>query len=88
MHKNAEPTGLAEVGRPVNSITVETALSSRRDDGKLITVRGSFAVSTEEQSADLSVPGRDAINNFGVIYDYPKQIVTLLAPPHFYEIKP
>ena len=83
----AESMRLAGVGGQVNSITVETAISFRRDDGKMVTVRGSFAVFTEEQSADLSVLGRDVTNNFGVIYDYPKQTVALLAPPHFYEIK-
>ena len=31
--------------------------------------------------------GRDVTNNFGIIYDYLNQTVTLLAPPHYYEIK-
>jgi hypothetical protein len=53
----------------------------------LVSVRGSFAVFTEKESADLSVLGRDVTNNFGVMYDYPNRVVTLLAQPHFYEIK-
>jgi hypothetical protein len=57
------------------------------DDGQLITVRGSFGVFTEGESAELSVLGRDVTNNFSVIYDYPQQIIALLAPPHSYEIK-
>ena|SRR2546430_5483428 len=55
--------------------------------GQSITVRGSFGVFLEGESADLSVLGRDVTNNFSVIYDYPNQIIALLAPPHSYEIK-
>jgi len=53
-----------------------------------VTVRGSFGVFLEGESADLSVLGRDVTNNFSVIYDYPNQIIALLAPPHSYQIKP
>jgi hypothetical protein len=74
-------------GGPANSMTVETVIRLRRDDQRLVSVRGSFAVFTEKESADLSVLGRDVTNNFGVIYDYPNRVVTLLAQPHFYEIK-
>jgi len=52
-----------------------------------VTVRGSFGVFTEGESADLSVLGRDVTNNFSVIYDYPSQVIALLALPHSYEIK-
>ena len=52
-----------------------------------VTVSGSFGVFTEGESADLSVLGRDVTNNFSVIYDYPGQVIALLALPHSYEIK-
>lgn len=83
----SEPTQLAGVGGQANATTVQTTISFFRDDGKLVTVRGIFAIFTEADSIDLSVLGRDVTNNFGVIYDYPNQTVALLAPPHFYEIK-
>lgn len=83
----ADTTRLAGIGGQVNSIAVRTAVSFYKDEGTLITVRGTFGVFTEDSLVDLSVLGRDVTNNFGVIYDYPKQIVTLLAPPHSYEIK-
>jgi hypothetical protein len=54
---------------------------------QLITIRGSFGVFTEGESADLSVLGRDVTNNFRLFYDYPGQVIALLAVPHFYEIK-
>lgn len=78
---------LIGVGGLANSITIETALGFVRDDGRLVSVRGTFHLFTESESADLSVLGRDVTNNFGIIYDYPNQIVALLAPPHYYEIK-
>jgi len=82
-----ESIQLAGVGGGVGSITVETVIGFKPDDGRRATVRGPFGVFTEIESADLSVLGRDVTNNFSVIYDYPNQIVVLLAKPHVYEIK-
>ena len=78
---------LSGVGGKTTSITIETTIAFARDDGQLITVRGSFGVFTEGESADLSVLDRDVSNNFSVIYDYPNQVIALLALPHSYEIK-
>lgn len=83
----AEQIHLAGVGGRVGSITVNTVIGFTRDDGKVVTVRGSYAVFTEGESAELSVLGRDVTNNFSVIYDYPNRAVALLARPHYYEIK-
>lgn len=78
---------LAGIGGKADSITVETALEFTRDDGRSVRVRGQFGVFTAGESAELSVLGRDVTNNFSVIYDYSHQVVTLLALPHYYEIK-
>lgn len=83
----AEPLGLAGIGGATEAVTIETSLGFTRDDGKLVTVRGEYAVFAENSGTDLTVLGRDVTNNFGVIYDYPNWTVALLAPPHFYEIK-
>lgn len=83
----AELSHLGGVGGTVGSITIETAIGFVRDDGRPIKVRGAFHVFTENESSDLSVLGRDVTNNFGIIYDYPNQVVALLAPPHYYEIR-
>jgi hypothetical protein len=83
-----EQTLLSGIGGSVGSFTVETVIGFRMDNQRVVTVRGSFGVFTEGESADLSVLGRDVSNNFSVIYDYPNQIIALLAPPHSYEIKP
>lgn len=82
-----EPIKLAGIGGEAGSITVETVIRFKRDDERPVTVRGTFAVFTELEAADLSVLGRDVTNNFSVIYDYPNLSVTLLARPHYYEIK-
>ena len=78
---------LAGVGGGTESITIETSIGFVRDDGEMVTVRGTFAAFTKLESADLSILGRDVTNNFSVIYDYPQQVIVLLAPPHAYEIK-
>ncbi|MGH9834669.1 MAG: hypothetical protein ACREBD_09090 [Blastocatellia bacterium] len=83
----AEPLSLAGVGGATSSITITTLIGFTKDNGQLATVRGIFGVFTQGEDSDLSILGRDVTNNFGVIYDYPNQIVALLAPPHFYEIK-
>lgn len=83
----SEQLSLAGIGGATSSITISTIVGFTKDDGRLVTVRGTFGVFTEGESADLSVLGRDIINNFGVIYDYPDKIVALLAPPHFCEIR-
>jgi hypothetical protein len=78
---------IAGVGGTADTITIDTAIGFVRDDGHLVTVRGTFSVFIQAESADLSVLGRDVTNNFTVIYDYPDQIIALLAPPHSCEIK-
>ena len=78
---------LSGVGGGADSITIKTEIAFAKDDGQTVTIRGTFGVFTKAESADLSVLGRDVTDNFSVIYDYPKQIVALLAPPHLYEIK-
>jgi hypothetical protein len=83
-----EQTLLSGIGGSVGSIAVETVIGFRMDNQRIVTVRGTFGVFTEGESADLSVLGRDVTNNFSVIYDYPNQIIALLAPSHSYEIRP
>ena len=83
----AEPSHLTGIGGQANSATVETAIGFVKDDGRPISVRGTFHVFVESGTTDLSVLGRDVTNNFGIIYDYPNQTVALLSPPHYYEIK-
>lgn len=77
---------LGGVGGNVGCILIQTRLAFMRDDGNAVTVQGPFAVFTDPLSSDVSVLGRDVTNNFDVIYSYPKRRVTMLAPPHDYDI--
>ena len=83
----AQTPELGGVGGKVGCVFVQTSIAFVQDDGKRVTVRGPFGVFTDPASSDVSVLGRDVTNNFDVIYSYPKRQVTLLAPPHDYEIK-
>ena len=85
--RETEQIHLAGVGGEVGSITVQTVVGFIRDNGQLITVRGAFSVFTISESSEMSVLGRDVTNNFDVIYSFPRREVTLLAPPHSYQIQ-
>lgn len=78
---------LGGVGGRVGCIFVQTRLAFVRDDGKRVSVHGPYGIFTEQASSDVSVLGRDVTNNFDVIYSYPGRKVTMLAPPHSYQIK-
>jgi hypothetical protein len=83
----SDPYSLVGVGGQAGSITIETAIGFIRDDGRPVSVRGMFRVFTDRASADLSVLGRDVTNNLSVTYDYPGQVIVLLAPPHYCEFR-
>jgi len=78
---------LAGVGGNVGYLSLQTTLIFTRDDGQPITARGEFAIFTELASSDLSVLGRDVLDNFVVIVDRPGDTVLLLAPRHRYRVE-
>lgn len=57
-------------------------------DGGPAVVREQFAAFTDPQVTDLSVMGRDVLNNFDVIVSRPRNEVLLLAPRHCYQVVP
>ena len=65
---------------------VTTAIEFTRDDGGPARVRGQFAAFTDPQATDLSVLGRDVLDNFDVILSRRRDDVLLLAPPHRYVV--
>jgi hypothetical protein len=78
---------LAGVGGLTGYRLLQTALIFSRDDGQPVTVRGQFAIFTDLASSDLSVLGRDVLDNFAVIVDRPANAVLLLAPRHQYRVE-
>ena len=83
----AQTPELGGVGGKVSCVFVQARLAFVRDDEKQVFVNGPFGIFTDPASSDLSVLGRDVTNNFDVIYSYPRRQVTLLAPPHGYQIQ-
>lgn len=84
----AQAPALGGVGGPVRCLFVQTRIAFVRNDGKQVIVAGPFGGFTDPASSDVSVLGRDVTNNFDVIYSFLQHQVTLLAPPHGYQITP
>jgi hypothetical protein len=78
---------LRGVGGDVQCVFVQTAIALIRDDGRRVTIRGPFGVFTNPSSSDVPVLGRDVTNNFDVLYGSRSKQVTLLAPPHAFQIR-
>ncbi len=74
------------IGGAAPYVIVESTIELTRDDGGPAVVRGKFAAVTDPLATDLSVMGRDVLNNFDVIVSRPKNEVLLLAPRHCYQI--
>lgn len=65
---------------------VATVLVLKTDEGQHIRVRGEFAVFTNPEATDLSILGRDVLNNFHVILSKPRQEILILTPQHPYNV--
>jgi len=77
---------LAGVGGSVEYRLLPTSIVLVRDDGMPVAVKGEFAVFTDLDSSDVSVLGRDVLDNFAVIIDRPANLVLLLALRHSYRV--
>jgi hypothetical protein len=78
---------LMGVGGVTGFVLVATSLDLARDDGKPVHVRGQFAGFTDPTATDLSVLGRDVLDNFDVILSRRRDEVLLLAPRHSYRVE-
>lgn len=82
------PPGLSFQGiggiSPVAVVT--TTLELLRDDGGTARVHGQFAAFTDPQATDMSILGRDVLDNFDVILSRRRDEVLLLAPNHSYSV--
>jgi len=79
---------LARIGGTQPFVSVSGALEFEEADGTLVRVRGSFAAFTDPAATDMSILGRDVLNNFDVIVSRPRNEVLLLAAPHAYRVEP
>ncbi len=82
------PTGLSLVGVGGQSsyVLVTTFVEFLRDDGGPARVHGTFAAFTDPAATDLSILGRDVLDNFDVILSRRRNEILLLAPNHQYTV--
>jgi hypothetical protein len=83
-----EPSDVAlqGVGGEASSVLVEALLEFERGDGQPITIRGEFSAFTDAVSSELSIVGRDVLDNFDLILSRRRGEVLLLAPNHRYQV--
>lgn len=85
--RSAEPGfTLSGIGGTSEFVLVTTILEFIRDDGGLVRVRGEFAGFTDLTATDVSVLGRDVLDNFDLIISRRRNEILLLAPRHRYHI--
>lgn len=77
---------LVGVGGTSDFVLVTTAVEFSRDDGGLARVRGEFTAFTDPLATDLSVLGRDVMDNFDVILSRRHNEILLLAANHQYQV--
>jgi hypothetical protein len=85
---NHHPPGMTLQGISGSApfVLLTSVIEFTRDDGGPARVRGEFAAFTDPRSADMSVLGRDVLNNFDVIASRPCNEILLLAPNHHYQV--
>jgi hypothetical protein len=77
---------LAGMGGEVNTIIVETRIRLTHENGGKIMLRGQYAAVTRAEALDMCVLGRDVMNLFSLIVDWPQRLVCLLGQHHQYMI--
>ena len=79
-------SALMGIGGATAYVVVRTTLGFTRDDGGTVTVRGEFAAFTDPRAIDISILGRDVLDNFDLILSRRHDEVLLLAPNHHYRV--
>jgi hypothetical protein len=85
---NPAPPGISlqGIGGSSPHVSVTAVLELTREDGSAIRVRGEFAAFTDPTTTDLSILGRDVLDNFDVITSRRRNAVLLLAGNHQYQV--
>jgi hypothetical protein len=82
----APGAALGGIGGTTGFVLVTAVIEFRRDDGGPARVRGQYAAFTDPRASDLSVLGRDVLDNFDVILSRRRDEVLLLARSHSYTV--
>ena len=89
LHFTAVPESgltLVGIGGASDFLSVSAVLEFLRDDGELARVRGRYSVFTDPAASDMSILGRDVLDNFDVILSRPGDDVLLLSQSHQYRV--
>lgn len=78
---------LSGIGGTRTFVLVTTVIEFLRDDGGPVRVRGEIAGFTDPAATDLSVLGRDVLDNFDAILSRRRNEILLLAPTHQYRVE-
>jgi Aspartyl protease len=85
--QSADPgVTLSGIGGTSGFVLVTTVIALMRDDGGLVRIRGEFAGFTDPKALDMSILGRDVLDNFDLIIGRHRNDILLLAPRHRYRI--
>ena len=77
---------LSGIGGTSEFALVTTVIAFMGDDGGLVRIRGEFAGFTDPKATDVSILGRDVLDNFDLIIGRHRNNILLLAPRHRYRI--
>jgi hypothetical protein len=77
---------LSGIGGTSEFVLVTTVIVFIHDGGGLVRIRGEFAGFTDPKATDVSVLGRDVLDNFDLIIGRHRNEILLLAPRHRYRI--
>lgn len=78
--------GLYSATGQARFVVVEATLELAAVAGQAATVRGEFAAFTDDSTMELSILGRDVLDNFDVILSRRRDEVLLLAGNHQYQV--
>ena len=76
------------IGGAATAVVVRTTLEFFSSDGRPAVVRGEFVAFTDPRATDLSILGRDVLDNFDVILSRRRDEVLLLTGNHRYQVSP
>lgn len=77
---------LLGIGGGTSFVLLNTQIEFVTDDGRSALVRGEFAAFTDSHALELSILGRDVLDNFDVIISRRRDEVLLLAPNQTYHV--
>jgi len=85
-HAPPPDTRIQGIGGECQYVVIHSVLEFKRNDGGPACVRGEFLALTDPLATDLSVLGRDVLDNFDLILSRSRGEVLLLAPRHQYQV--